>query len=320
MTDISAIYVRLPNWIGDVCMALPSLHALLDTGKPVIVCARPWAKALLSGYALAGFIEMTGSWTQNRRAVAQSRRQYAGQGATVGLLLPDSLSSAMVFRLAGLQCAGYRDDGRSLLLKWPVRKPQPRPHAVESWYGLTQTALTLWNLPCPAGKPSDTLGLKLRASANAQVLSVLSRAGLDNTPFILIAPTATGLHKGQVKVWPHFNALTLRLQQQGYTVVMCPPPGERDDALRNAPAALCLDPLPLDDFVALTQKARLVICNDSGVSHLSAAGNALQLTLFGVTDRERTGPWSPKAHCLGQMGQWPELDNVAEKAISLAGK
>lgn len=320
MTDISAIYVRLPNWIGDVCMALPSLHALLDTGKPVIVCARPWAKALLSGYALAGFIEMTGSWTQNRRAVAQSRRQYAGKGATVGLLLPDSLSSAMAFRLAGLQCAGYRDDGRSLLLKWPVRKPKPRPHSVESWYGLTQTTLTTWKLPCPIGGPSDTLRLKLPVSANAQASSSLSEAGLSDTPFILIAPTATGLHKGQVKVWPHFNALTLRLQQQGYTVVMCPPPGERDDALRNAPAALCLAPLPLDAFVALTQKAQLVICNDSGVSHLSAAGNALQLTLFGVTDHERTGPWSPKAHCLGQMGQWPELDNVTEKAISLAGK
>ncbi|MFQ6685345.1 heptosyltransferase, partial [Bordetella pertussis] len=49
MTTISCIYVRLPNWIGDVCMSLPSLRTLQDSGAPLVVCARPWARDLLAG-------------------------------------------------------------------------------------------------------------------------------------------------------------------------------------------------------------------------------------------------------------------------------
>src|SRR3546814_1159278 len=90
-------------------MSLPSLHALLDTAIPLVVCARPWAKDLLAGYKLQGFVEMTGHWRQDRAAVQQYKKK-AQHAHPRGLLLPDSLSSAMVFKLAGIPSAGYRDD------------------------------------------------------------------------------------------------------------------------------------------------------------------------------------------------------------------
>src|SRR5690606_39856222 len=92
MTMPSAIYVRLPNWIGDVCMSLPSLHVLLDTQVPIVVCARPWAKDLLAGYKLGGFIEMKGRWREDRAAVQQHKKK-AQHAHPRGLLLPDSLRS-----------------------------------------------------------------------------------------------------------------------------------------------------------------------------------------------------------------------------------
>ena len=85
------------------------------------------------------------------------------------------------------------------------------------------------------------------------------------------------------------------LQAQGKTVIMCPPPNEHEAALRNAPSARCLPPLPLGAFARLCQQAQWVICNDSGVSHVAAAIKAQQLTLCGVTNPEDTGPWSPRA-------------------------
>ena len=319
MTDLSSVYIRLPNWIGDVCMALPSLELVLATGRPVVVCARPWARDLLAAYPLAGFIPMTGHWRADRAAVARFRKAATTTYADneVGLLLPDSLSSALVFRLAGLPCAGYRDDGRRLLLRWPIRKPAPRPHAVESWYGLTRTALTHWGAEGLPEHPGKTLDLKITPQAHVRAHDCLTQAGLNEQAFVLIAPTATGQHKGRIKVWPHFDALTRRLQSEGLTVVMCPPPAEREAALANAPTAICLPALPLDAFVALTRAASLVVCNDSGVSHLAAAAHAQQTTLFGVTDRTRTGPWSDRAHCMGALNQWPELDKVVEKTILL---
>ena len=316
MPDISAIYVRLPNWIGDVCMSLPSLEALLDTGVPVVVCARPWARDLLQGYPLADFLPMEKNWWPNRATVrthirAQSYRK------PVGLILPDSLSSALSFRLAGLPSAGYRDDGRSLLLRWPIAKSEQSLHAVQSWYALTRQAILQWGLGAPQNEPTDNLGLRLTEAHAAAAKRVLLDAGVEEQRFVLIAPTATGLHRGRVKVWHGFEALTQQLQAAGHKVLMCPPPGETDIAQANAPSAQLLPPLGLGAFAKLTRLASLVICNDSGVSHLAAAAQAKQLTLFGVTSPGRTGPWSPHASCLGANDQWPTVDEVCKAATDL---
>ncbi|WP_222854909.1 glycosyltransferase family 9 protein, partial [Bordetella pertussis] len=96
-----------------------------------------------------------------------------------------------------------------------------------------------------------------------------------------------------------------------------PPPAEVAEARRNAPSATLLPPLGLGAFAALAQRAALVVCNDSGVSHVAAAGDARQLTLFGVTRPGRTGPWSPRAVCLGSETRWPGPEQVMEKSLEL---
>lgn len=297
-------------------MSLPSLQALLHTRVPVVACARPWARDLLAAYDLAGLVEMHGRWREDRAAVDAYRKKSRHVHAR-GLLLPDSLSSAMVFKFAGVPSAGYRDDGRSLILRWPLRKPAASLHAVESWYHATAQALARWGLPVHPARPGPRLGLKLSLQHQVQGRQALDDAGLQPGNFVLIAPTATGLHRGKAKIWPHFDALTRSLQQRGHVVAMCPPAAELADARRNAPTALCLPPLNLGAFATLTSLAGLVICNDSGVSHLAAAADARQLTLFGVTERTRTGPWSPRATCLGSATQWPTLDEVRNRAGEL---
>lgn len=223
----------------------------------------------------------------------------------------------MVFSFAGVPSAGYRDDGRSLILRWPMRKPHGNLHAVESWHHLTGLALRRWGFTAPPPRPSRQLGLRLTERHRSEAQDAIERAGLAEGSFILIAPTATGLHRGRVKVWPHFDALVRRLQEGGHTVVMCPPPAEAEAAKKNAPTAICLPPMKLGAFATLTQLAGLVVCNDSGVSHLAAAAGARQITLFGVTQRERTGPWSNDAICLGSEHAWPSLQEVEDHVVAL---
>lgn len=316
MSMPSAIYVRLPNWIGDVCMSLPSLHTLLDTRLPIVVCARPWARELLAGYRISGFIDMKGRWREDRAAV-HAYRKRAQQAHPRGILLPDSLSSAMVFSFAGVQSAGYRDDGRSLILRWPVNKPGGSLHAVQTWHYVTAQALKRWGLPAKPLPAERKLGLRLTEKTQAEARRLLQEAGLEPERFVLIAPTATGLHRGKIKVWPYYDALVRHLQELGHRVVMCPPPAEMEAAQHNAPTAQCLPPLKLDAFATLTQLASLVVCNDSGVSHLAAAAGARQLTLFGVTNPERTGPWSDQAHCLGSAHTWPSLQDTLQHVLAL---
>jgi len=329
MSPITRLYVRLPNWLGDVCMSLPSLALLRDAGVPLVLCARGWAQDLLAGVSMDGFVTMCGSVRRDRAAVRAHLRQNpyppdrpARVHGSYGLLLPNSLSSAAVFALADVPSAGYRGDGRGLLLSWPIAKPRDADlHAVHYWYDLTRQALTRWGLPTGAAAPAATLDLPLTDAHQARARAACAEHGLlDGSGagrFILIAPTATGQHRGQVKVWPGFDALTRALQAAGHIVVMCPPPAEVAQARRNAPTATLLPALSLGAFAALTRLAALVVCNDSGVSHVAAAAGARQLTLFGVTRPEHTGPWSPDATCLGTEGQWPEVDAVLAQTRAL---
>ena len=55
-----------------------------------------------------------------------------------------------------------------------------------------------------------------------------------------------------------------------------------------------------------------MIANDSGVSHIAAAVGAKQITLVGVTDTKRTGPWNPDAIVLGENGRWPDVFDVID--------
>ena len=318
MAAISRLYVRLPNWVGDVCMSLPALHLLQKADLPLTLCARPWARDLLAGLPAHDFLPLGGRVREDRATVAASRRalEHRGSGAR-GLLIPDSLSSALTFRLAGLPCAGFRDEGRSLLLRWPIAKPDPALHTVQAWHYLARTALQRWNLPIADEMPGPRLDLPLTGAHIETAQALLRAQGLEDRPYVLIAPTAVGMHHGRVKVWPHFDALTRALQAAGHAVVMCPPPAEADQARANAPTALLLPPLGLGAYAALAERAQLVICNDSGVSHIAAAVGARQLTLFGVTQAGRTGPWSPRAQGLGSDLAWPEMDAVRSRVDAL---
>jgi len=295
-------------------MSRPAIEAALASGLTIVACGKPWAQALVADMPGLQFLALNGQWREDRRRIKAHRRAHPGTGRSVGLLLPDSLTSALAFRLAGLPCAGYRDDGRSLLLKWGFAKPSQTLHAVQSWYWLTRQAFARWGMTL-AAQPADSLYLPSSADAIAKAQAALSAAG-PGAP-ILIAPTATGAHKGKNKVWPHFDSLTRQLQAQGYTVVMSPPPNELAQARANAPSATVLPALDLAAFVALLRQCSLVICNDSGVAHLAALTETPQLTLIGVTNPTRTRPWTPRARLLGEYGHWPSVADVLDTVNQL---
>jgi len=309
------ILIRLPNWIGDVCMCLPALELLSQSGLSYVVCARGWARALLTGIKIEGFVEMTDSLKDNVRALRQWRASHPAQ--QFGLLMPDSLSSALTFRLAGIQSAGWRDDGRSLLLKWAYNKPAEQMHAVQTWFELTRRALNSWGIDANQASLPSTLNLPITNEHRQAAAAALREAGFKAGDFVLIAPTATGLHRGQKKVWPHFDAMARVLQNNRVNVAMCPPLDEQVAANRAAPTVDLIRPLDLGAFCALTRMAKLVICNDSGVAHLCAAAGAKQITLFGVTDAARTGPWNPNSCNMGQNGYWPTAGEVVTRVQQL---
>ena len=128
--------------------------------------------------------------------------------------------------------------------------------------------------------------------------------------FALLAPIARGKHHGKVKHWEHFNALVSPLRERGIEPIVFP--AVREEALAKAAFsdATILPPTTLGNFAAIAKRATVVIANDSGVSHIAAAVGAKQITLVGVTDTNRTGPWNPDAVVLGENGRWPSVEEV----------
>jgi len=286
-------------------MALPAIELLAARGHMPTLAGRPWAAELFADYAWPVL-----SLPKERGARIAALRACARPG-TPALLLTNSFGSALDFRLAGLRCMGFSTDLRRPLLSVAVpvpaswRQDDAPMHMVEYYYALAR-AFVGGQAPPP---PAD-LSLRLSPAAFERARAALRGAGVGGE-YVMLCPLAIGLHKGKVKAWDGFGALGEDLIGAGARVVACPGPGERDAVRAALPAATVLPETDVGTFAALLAGSRLVVANDSGSAHVAAAVGAPLLTIFGVTDGRRTGPWSSTALRVGSADGWPSFIEVA---------
>ena len=112
-----ALIVRLRNWVGDVTLSLPLLQRLADEGHTLTLVGKRWARDLLAARGWPVHVLPAGA--RERIALLRHLRGHGGRqprGQIDALCLPDSFSSALDFRLAGLRALGHAWEARSLLL------------------------------------------------------------------------------------------------------------------------------------------------------------------------------------------------------------
>ena len=301
------VLCRLPNHVGDCCMALPGLRLLEASGFTPILTGKRWAEDLMAGMGWR-FDPIEGHVTEDLSRI-RNLAQLAG-GRPLGLLYPNSFSSALLFKVGGIRSAGFPTDARSLLLDKKIPEPETKVHEVERFFRLTQGAIRAWGGTPAWGEVPEELGLKLLARHEAAARNLIEDLKLPQR-FALLAPIARGIHNGQEKHWKHFNVLCQPLRDRGIEPVVFPSPHEEEDCRKACPDARICPPTTLGNYAALAQHAQLVIANDSGISHIAAAVGAKQITLIGVTTVERTGPWNQKAIVLGSLQKgWPAVEDV----------
>lgn len=300
---MTPLAIRLPNHVGDACMALPAIRLAAQAGFAPALVGRRWGAALFEGHGWP-YAAIEGRLAPDLRALRAQLDPHCSHAVT----LPKSFGAALLFRLAGLRTAGHAVRGRGWLLDVAV-PGEGEGHEVERFFALMRVALERWKRPVAASEPPPALGLQLAPRHLDGARKALIDAGIT-ARYALLAPIATGLHHGRCKQWPDFGRLVEPLARRDLVCIVAPPPGEVEETRAVLPEAVMLPPLDLGTLAALARTSAVVIANDSGVSHVAAAIGAPQVTIFGATDIGRTRPWSPRAQLVGSPDRWPVLDEV----------
>ena len=287
-------------------MCLPALRLLAASGFTPALVGKRWAEDLLAGMGWR-FDPIEGKVSED---LSRIRYLASNANASQGLLFPNSFGSALLFKLGRLKTTGLRTDMRSFLLDNGIPEPGTM-HEVERFFYVAHEAIKAWGSTPAFDKVPERLSLIMMKRHEAAAKNLIEQYKIPEK-FALLAPIARGKHQGKVKHWEHFNELVAPLRGKGIEPIVFP--SLREEALAKAacPDATILPPTTLGNFAAIAKRAQVVVANDSGVSHIAAAVGAKQITLVGVTDTKRTGPWNPDAIVLGENGRWPEVSEVLQ--------
>lgn len=314
------LLIILPSWVGDVVMATPTLRLIRDAfpGAFIGALARPGNDQLLAGTTLADevHVERAQGVMGPKFVAAKLRpRRY-----DTTLLLPNSLSSALIARIAGIpRRLGYARDARGLLLTGKIDPPRASGRwalcsAVDYYHNLARHLLLPLSpvRPPPLPGPVDFVPLppghfmELGTTPGDEALAdaILTRAraqcGVDGA-FAILNPGGNN----SAKRWPpdRFALLAAHLtRSHGLSILINGSPGESalvDEIASRAGvpcAALPALGITLGALKALTCRARLMVTNDTGPRHIAAAFGVPLVSLFGPTDhRWTTIPTRPGA-------------------------
>ncbi len=285
MSGPSRLLVRLANPLGDALMARPLLHGLRAAHPAAeirVVGPARWLGLLSPDLPATTWIE----WPERGAARARLAGELRRWRAEAALVLPPSFSSAwFVWRSGARRRIGYAGQGRDALLTEALpRLPRGERHVSEEYLELGGRL---------GARPAPLPVLPIPAAAREAALRLLEDGGVSG-PYAVLGPGAT---YGPAKRWPEvrFAELGRRLRERGLAPVLS---GSAGDAQVCARVGAGLGEPVLDLTgrtdaalaAALCAGADLVVCNDSGLSHVAAAVGAATVAIFGSTSSAWTAP------------------------------
>lgn len=302
-----SLIIRLPNWVGDVIMALPALQSLQQADIELLLFGKHWANDLLAatGMKVTSIDKSFWKTTHIMSKVTDCNK---------ALLLTNHISSALMAYFAGKAAIGYKTYGRYPFLEICISKKSSL-HEVQYFWNIAHTAGQYWfpELLSAYSVLPPKINLPCSSSAIATAQHVLNIHQIKQ-PFWIVCPFAHGTGKdGASKIWPHWRELSVHLNHR--QLVVCPAKNEEALCAELAPGATVLSGLNLGEYAAVLAEAEFVVANDSGPMHIAAAVGTRTLGIFGVTDPKRTGPWGGES--IGEKDMWPTLSEVLEKLADL---
>ncbi len=299
--EIKKILVRMPNWIGDVIMALPALEALKSNfpSSSLSVLARPWVKDILETHPAVDLLlpyNSTGRGLSRLKGIVGTARVLRREKFDLAILFQNAFEAALLSAMGGIRYrVGYDTDGRGVLLTHKVRRKGggPKGHHVEYYMEiLKEIGLTVT-------KSDPKLYISRGQAERAREL--LIREGIPDDK--LIVGIGPGAIYGEAKRWPaeRFAEVADRAANTwGASVIILG--SEKEIGIGNtvlrsmkSNATNFCGRLSLRASVGVLSFCDYFVTNDSGLMHIAAALGVPTIAIFGSTDPVATGPRSPKA-------------------------
>ena len=280
------LVVRMPNWLGDVVMALPAVAALRH--------AYPDTHLAVAGIGSIApmFEEETPARQQQIVTVdkAHEAQTLRAAGFDTILLLPNSFRSGWVARQAGIANRwGYAAGVRGPLLTRSVSRPRKGMHQSTYYAELVRgLGMTVDEVPPRIVPRPSTVK---RAAA---ILETLEQSG---QPIVGFAP---GAAYGHAKRWPPdrvAQVISRLVRERGAAGVLVGAGADREAgrAIESTlpPDVRVLNLIGRTDvrlLIGVLARCRAFVSNDSGAMHLAAAAGVPVTAIFGPTNERATAP------------------------------
>jgi heptosyltransferase II len=284
------ILVRLPNWLGDMVMAVGFLEQLQQQFPlaAISVIAKQGIHQLLPFYPTTQhqfifdktkYRGIAGAWRFGREIQKQERFDLF-------FCLPDSFSSAVIGWASGAQKRiGYKKELRSFLFTHAYNKPSGL-HRVDAYKALLEkytgykTSAATIRLHHVFTKEeyiivninSEASSRRLTEQKAVELLMLLGQTVQTKT-ILIGAPKETPFVDGVLKKLPYGHIESLA----GKT---------------NLP-----------QLVQLLASAKLVLSTDSGPAHLANALGTYTIVLFGAGNEQETAPYNSELRTIIRLGQ-----------------
>ena len=284
-----------PSWVGDMVMMHPLIQVLAKQFDDAVidVLAPPWSKPVIARMPeVRRAIDLPIGHGQlllgERRRIG---KQLATEHYDQAIVLPNSLKSALIPWFANIPVrTGWRGEMRYGLLNDIRRLDEAKyPLMVERFVALgapNESSLPDYNVPQLASSAGD-----VKASRQQHQLDSLA-------PILALCP---GAEFGAAKKWParHYASIAQAKIEQGWQVWIFGSTNDFEtgqDVIAALPSELADSCINLAGKTSLAQAidllaaADVVISNDSGLMHVSAAVATPLVAVYGSSSPGFTPP------------------------------
>ena len=295
------ILIRLPNWVGDIMMALPALASLRAAfpDERLVGMARPQHAALAERISYLDEVVLAPPRKGAGRPVSGLTiiRDLRRAGLERAVLLAPSFEAALTARLAGIPVrVGHDTDHRKALLTNPVKVRDA--HRVDGFLDVVgEVGATAGHRDRrgDGGGNGDGRGLELTDVDRAYVDRLFEGACFDadarpvfvnpaaaKTPRAWASDRFRGLADGLVERHPDIPVLV-----HGHS------PFEAPKGWPERRSVCLVRDASLPELAAVMERCALYVGNDSGPMHVAAALGIPTVGIYGSSSPDRTSPRSP---------------------------